>query len=127
MICFINKTKFRGLLGTHYAISLGYENSNPEQLMYINENWKIELGPVNQERAEKSAYILVSDDFPLEKYYKPVYMIEFLVHSGTDRKKRIEPFETIFPYFNVKEEQETKGSEYEQIAKNIFSNNQPLK
>jgi hypothetical protein len=122
-ICFINKTTFMGLLGTNNAEDIGFENDDIDQLGYIDESWKIEFGLIDQEKAEKAMYILVADEFPLEGYYQPKRMFKFLIHSGTDRKKRIEPFEKIFPYFTVTEESEEVGSEYDKIAKGIISKN----
>lgn len=122
-ICFINKTTFMGLLGTDNAEDIGFENDNIDQLGYIDQNWKIEFGEFDQEKAEKAEYLLVSDEFPLEENYKPKKMFEFLIHGRTNRKKRIEPFEKIFPYFKVTEESEEVGSEYDKIAKRIISKN----
>jgi hypothetical protein len=122
-ICFINKTTFMGLLGTDNAEDIGFEHDNIDQLGYIDQNWKIEFGEFDQEKAEKANYLLVSDEFPLEENYQPKKMFKFLIHSRTNRKRRIEPFETIFPCYTVTEEREEIGSEFGKIAKNIISIN----
>lgn len=121
-ICFINKIRFRGLLEGQ-AKALGFESGDINQLGYIDENWKIEFGKFDQEKAEKANYLLVSDEFPLEENYQPKKMVKFLIHRGTNRKNRIEPFENFFPFFTVKKESEEIGSAYDKIAKKIISIN----
>jgi len=122
-ICFIDKTKFKALLTSPKAKALGFNSGDITQLGYIDESWKIEFGKFNQEKAEKAKYLLVSDEFPLEKNYQPKKMLKFLIHGRTNRKKRIDPFEKFFPFFKVTQESEDFGSEYDKIAEGIISKN----
>lgn len=131
MICFINKTKFMSLITDDFADEIGYDNLDVEQLMYINEDWKIELGPINQEKADKAAYILVSDDFPLEDgRYIPQREFSLLIHTGTDHNKRVAPLLNkysglLITILNRDGEyyKEEKGSKYDEIAQLIRANN----
>ena len=124
-ICFIDKTTFMGLLGTNYAVGIGFILDEIDQLGYIDQNWKIEFDKFDQEKAEKAKYLLVSDEFPLEDHFQPKEMFIFQIHGGTNRKKRIDPFERIYPHFTVHFANENLGSIYDKIAQKIISNNLP--
>lgn len=127
MICYINKEKFEFLFDYYFNIGkLGYDSDNHEQLMYIDENWQFELDKFIQEKADKAAYILVSDDFPLENNYKPIRKFKFLIHRETDllRQDRIVPFQERFKkfYCGVDLSTEDIGTKYHEIVNNIIEN-----
>lgn len=123
-ICFISKGTFMGLLGTVNAEDIGFDSQDITQLGYINENWNIEFGRFDQERAEKSRCILVADEFPLENHYVPNKKFEFLIHAGTSRDKRVEPFK--IKYSNLFDDiecvHENSDTRYGEIARNILEN-----
>lgn len=130
MICFINKTKFMSLITDDFANEIEYKNLDKEQLIYIDENWKIELGPIEQGKADKAAYILVSDDFPLEDgRYIPQREFCLLIHTGTDYNKRVAPllekYSVLLTTILKRDGEyykEEKGSKYDEIAQLIRAN-----
>lgn len=126
-ICYINKEKFELLFDDENSNLLkGYDCDNHEQLIYVDDNWHIELDSFDQKKAENAAHIIVSDDFPLEKHYIPNRKFEFLIHSGTLRNFRVSPFEEKFKklFCGVVQTKEHRGTKYGEIVQNIVKNNQ---
>ena len=113
-------------MGTAFAKQLGFDDRDFKQLMYIDENYKAELDEFNQGKAENASHILVSDDFPLEKFYSPIRKFEVILHRGTDHSDRVEPFLKRYRelLIDTTEQKEEHGSEYYIIAQKIIDNNQ---